>query len=155
MPFSTELSLSKEKINFVKKIQEILIRKNQTLAILEHFTKGLLYHSLSQNEERHLRGGMICPNNASLYYSLNIPAQILLKENQLQKGYLLAQKIRSRLSSNIGLATTGIKAKTYQELHVTIGTETEQSHKIFKLKDNNTIIEATLGTLYFFLSTRL
>lgn len=160
MTFEQELTNSQENINFSYKIKQILISKSQTLAIIDQVTNGLIFNKLSLNEDRHLRGAFLCPNNASLHFMLNIPAKMLLTENPLKKSYLLAQKIRTTLKSNIGLSLTKIKTKTEIKLHVTIDTETEQSHKKFILKNdltnmNDTIIEATLGTLYFFLSTRL
>ncbi|MEK9657429.1 MAG: CinA family protein [bacterium] len=145
-------------VSINEKLTTLLKESKTSIAIAENISNGHILSCLSTLNKESIKGGIVCNNNASLAQLLGVPAKTIIKKNGYkERSLLMAQKIRRLLHTSIGLATSGYEGKEQKELHIGIASKNEQRHKkyVFDTKSTQQHAEyATLGTLYFFLSTK-
>eukprot|EP01047_Picozoa_sp_COSAG01_P000190 COSAG01_NODE_3_length_63519_cov_1591.007663_8_plen_171_part_00 len=149
--------------NLKEKLSILLEKETQDIAVAENNSEGILMQALCDINKDRIKSGILCNTEASIVQLLGIAPKVILKKNNYKnRSLIMAQKIRERCFSDIGIATTGYETNTIKEMHVSISTRTYQRSKKYTLdkknKKNKTIKknieDATLGTLYFYLSSR-
>lgn len=93
-------------------VGKLLRKKNLTIALAESLTGGLIASRLTevQGSSQYVKGGVVAYTNEIKEKFLGVPFEILNTHGAVSKetAIAMAEGIRSRASSDIGLAVTGI-----------------------------------------------
>jgi nicotinamide-nucleotide amidase len=96
-----------------------LIQKNLTLSIAESCTGGLLSHYVTKvpGASQVFLGGTVCYTDQVKHEQLDVPLEILHEEGAVssQSAHLLAEKVKEKFQSSIGVSVTGIAGPDTQE----------------------------------------
>lgn len=97
-------------------VAEILKKTKKTVAVAESITGGLLSSKLTSQagSSEYFIGGIVCYNNRIKVMDLGVPANIIANESPVSKevAIALAEGIRKRYRTDIGLSVTGIAGPT-------------------------------------------
>jgi len=92
-------------------IATLLSKEKLTVAVAESLTAGMLCSQLATvpGSSEYLLGGIVCYHNRVKVAELNIPPGIIAKHGAASKeaAVAMAENIRKRFRSDIGLAVTG------------------------------------------------
>jgi nicotinamide-nucleotide amidase len=93
-------------------VAELLKKTRKTVAVAESLTGGLLSSKLTSQagSSEFFIGGIVCYNNRIKVMDLGVPANIIAHESPVSKevAIALAEGIKKRYRSDIGLSATGI-----------------------------------------------
>ena len=97
-------------------VAELLKKSKRTVAVAESLTGGLLSSKLTSQpgSSEFFIGGIVCYNNRIKVMDLGVPANIIAHESPVSKevAIAMAEGIRKRYRSDIGLSATGIAGPT-------------------------------------------
>jgi PncC family amidohydrolase len=103
-------------------LASLLKSGHHTVAVAESLTAGLVCSRLASvaGSSEYFLGGIICYHNRIKVSEVGVPAALLTKHGPVSKevALSLAENIRKKFKSEIGLATTGLAGpKTEEGLH--------------------------------------
>lgn len=104
--------MTESAIEYARRIGETLQQRQWTIATAESCTGGLVGHLLTEiaGSSAYYLGGVIAYSNAVKQSHLGVPAALLETEGAVSEATAcaMAQGIRERLSTMVGVSTTGI-----------------------------------------------
>ncbi|MFH1710551.1 MAG: CinA family protein [bacterium] len=97
-------------------VAELLKKAGKTIAVAESLTGGLISSKLTSQpgSSEHFTGGIVCYHNRIKVMELGVPAGVIAKESPVSKdvAVAMAEGIRKRYRTDIGLSATGIAGPT-------------------------------------------
>lgn len=97
-------------------VAELLKKTKKTVSVAESLTGGLLSSKLTSQpgSSDFFIGGIVCYNNRIKVMDLGVPANIIAHESPVSKEVVIAmaEGIRKRYRTDIGLSATGIAGPT-------------------------------------------
>ncbi|MBN2030830.1 competence/damage-inducible protein A [bacterium] len=97
-------------------VAHLLLKNHLTLAVAESCTGGLVAHKLTNvpGSSGYFIQGLICYSNASKIRLLDVPEKILSIHGAVsgETAYAMAEAVRCKSGTDIGIATTGIAGPT-------------------------------------------
>ncbi len=99
-----------------KKIKDIFVKKNLTLAIAESCSGGLVSHLLTNisGSSKYFKGGFIVYANEAKIKLLRVPSSLITKHGAVSRPVAesMAQAVRKILKTDFGISITGIAGPT-------------------------------------------
>jgi nicotinamide-nucleotide amidase len=100
-------------------VVHLLTQKGLTLSIAESCTGGLLSHYITKvsGASQVFHGGTVCYTDKVKHEQLDVPLEILEKEGAVSSSsaHILAERVKERFQSSIGVSVTGIAGPGTQE----------------------------------------
>jgi PncC family amidohydrolase len=110
----------------LKQLHKKLLKNNQTIATAESCTAGLLASLLTETSgsSQYFLLGTITYSNKAKIKILGVPAKIITKHGAVssQVAILMAENIRKKINSSIGLSITGIAGPAGATYEKPVGT---------------------------------
>jgi len=95
-----------------EQVADLLKKSKQTISVAESLTGGLISSRLTSQpgSSDFFTGGIVCYSNRVKVMDLGIPAQLIAKESPVSANVAiaLAEAIRKRFRTDIGLSATGV-----------------------------------------------
>jgi len=124
-----------------------LILKNATISVAESCTGGMLAERITRvpGSSKYFMSGIICYSNESKMELAGIPPLLLEMQGavSLEVARGLAEGVRTRLGTTIGVAITGIagpgggsEEKPVGTVHIAVATPNETQHRLFRFLGN-------------------
>ncbi len=151
-----------------EELANLIKSKNQTISVAESLTGGLICERISSfpGASAYFTGGIVCYSNRVKVMELNIPAPIIAKDGPVnqQVAQLLAENIRKKFKTSIGISATGVAGPTTVVppkpiglTYIAISSERETSCKEFRFQGTRKEIrekaaQAALGILWMHLT---
>jgi len=97
-------------------VAELLKKSRKTVAVAESLTGGLISVKLTSQpgSSEYFIGGIVCYHNRIKVMELGVPASVIAKDSPVNKdvAVAMAEGIKKRYRSDIGLAATGVAGPT-------------------------------------------
>ncbi len=95
-----------------EELASLIKREKISLSVAESLTGGLICERISSfpGASEYFAGGIVCYTNRIKVTELNVPASIIAKEGPVnrQVAEILAENIRKRFRTTLGLSATGV-----------------------------------------------
>lgn len=147
-----------------KELNELLKKSNLTISTAESLTGGMISKKLTAmpGSSNYFTGGIICYNTRVKISLVGVPAPLIVKygEVSFECAKSLAQSVRLRLKTQIGLSATGVagpsgvgSGKPIGLVYIALASENDCQVKELHLKGSREEIRkksasAALGLLY-------
>lgn len=100
----------------LEEISSLIKSKNISLSVAESLTGGLICEKISSypGASSYFVGGIVCYTNRIKVLELGVPASIIAKEGPVnqQVAEILAENIRKKFKTTIGISATGVAGPT-------------------------------------------